>query len=61
MLRTRKRKRRRYVGVKLNESKVRTIRKLRRRGWLHREIAERYDISASHSSNVCVHRFWKEC
>lgn len=43
---------------KLTQQKADTLRKLRKAGWKHREIAERYGISPCHSCNVNQGRYW---
>lgn len=45
--------------AKLEEADVSEIRKLRKDGYLYREIAEMYEISQSHASGICRGIFWK--
>jgi hypothetical protein len=44
--------------IRLNQQKADTIRRLRKRGWLHREIADRYDIHHTYSVNICKGRYY---
>lgn len=47
-------------AAKLDETTVRSIRRLLAKGWTQAEIAERHDISQSQVSNIARGRHWKE-
>lgn len=47
------------TGAKLTESKVREIRKLRREGFLLREIAPRFGVDLATISYVCSNQTWR--
>lgn len=48
-----------HFKAKLTESKVRTARRLRERGWLFSRIAKRYGITKEAACYACIGRTWK--